>query len=293
MANLANTMEANAVATLQALQRLGQPTENGNRDGNGNDNVEGNGDNMGGAPMTLATFLKVHLPSFKGSTNPTEADNWFQAMERALQAQHVPNNQYMEFAAYQLLGEAQHWWQGECHLLQLQNADIPWDRVPGTPETYESWKCIKYQRGLKDDIMTAVAPLEIRIFSDLVNKARVVEEYAKSVASSRDTPGGNTSKERDDHLGPRGQNFKKDGHTPQHLQGQGNFRKDNNAQFHLMKGSRLCYACGLPGHLAKNFLRKENQNMGQNQQPGRVITKGAEEATKSDPLMRGKCIKLL
>ncbi|KAL4329119.1 hypothetical protein AHAS_Ahas13G0268200 [Arachis hypogaea] len=52
----------------------------------------------------------------------------------------------------------------------------------GAPKTYESWKCIKYQRGLKDSIMTAVAPMEIRVFSDLVNKARVVEEYAKTVA---------------------------------------------------------------------------------------------------------------
>ncbi|XP_016206661.1 uncharacterized protein LOC107647045 [Arachis ipaensis] len=127
MANLVNTMEANAAATLQVVQRLGQPAGNGNGDENGNDNTEGNGDNMGGAPMTLANFLKVHPPSFKGSTNSIEVDNWFQAMERALQAQHVLNNQYVEFAAYQLLGEAQHWWQGECRLLQLQNADIPWD----------------------------------------------------------------------------------------------------------------------------------------------------------------------
>ncbi|KAL4329501.1 hypothetical protein AHAS_Ahas13G0306400 [Arachis hypogaea] len=48
-------------------------------------------------------------------------------MECALQAQHVLNNQYVEFSAYQLLGEAQHWWHGECCVLQLQNADIPWD----------------------------------------------------------------------------------------------------------------------------------------------------------------------
>ncbi|KAL4329389.1 hypothetical protein AHAS_Ahas13G0295200 [Arachis hypogaea] len=48
-------------------------------------------------------------------------------MERPLQAQHVPNNQYVEFAVYQLAGEAQRWWQAECHLLQLQNADVPRD----------------------------------------------------------------------------------------------------------------------------------------------------------------------
>ncbi|KAL4346001.1 hypothetical protein AHAS_Ahas11G0334700 [Arachis hypogaea] len=129
MANLANTMEANATATLQAVQRLGQPTENGNgnSEGNANNNAEGNGDNTKGVPMTLVTFLKVHLPIFRGSTNPTEGDNWFQAMERALQAQHVLNNQYVKFAAYQLAGESQHWWQAECRLLQLQNADVPWD----------------------------------------------------------------------------------------------------------------------------------------------------------------------
>ncbi|XP_015954776.1 uncharacterized protein LOC107479140 [Arachis duranensis] len=143
-------------------------------------------------------------------------------MERALQAQHVLANQYMEFSAYQLLREAQYWWQGECQLIRLSNAEISWDAFQmafykkyfpesarevkemelmqmkhgslsmadytsrfeelcrfsrvcqGAPETYESWKCIKYQRGLKDNIMTVVTPLEIRIFSDLVNKARVV-----------------------------------------------------------------------------------------------------------------------
>ncbi|KAL4300511.1 hypothetical protein AHAS_Ahas17G0208200 [Arachis hypogaea] len=74
MANLANTMEVNAAVTLQAVQRLGQPAGNGGK----------NGDDLGGAPMTLATFLKVHPPAFRGSTNPTEVDNWFQAMDRAL-----------------------------------------------------------------------------------------------------------------------------------------------------------------------------------------------------------------
>ncbi|XP_057730508.1 uncharacterized protein LOC130945829 [Arachis stenosperma] len=252
-------MEANTAVTLQAAQRLGQPAGNGNEngEGNANDNAEENGGNTGGAPMTLATFLKVHPPTFRGSTNPTEVDNWFQAIERVLQAQHVPNNQYVEFAAYQLVGEAQHWWQGECHSLQLQNADVLWDvfqtaiykkyfpesareakemelmllkqgflsvvdytskfeelcrfsRVcQGVPKTYESWKCIKYQRGLKENIMTTVAPMEICTFSDLVNKAWVVEEYTKTVPASKDTHGGNTSNGRGKYFHPRGQSFKR------------------------------------------------------------------------------------
>ncbi|XP_016195550.1 uncharacterized protein LOC107636564 [Arachis ipaensis] len=59
MANLSNTMEANAGATLQAVQRLGQPTRNGNGNENGNDNGDGNGNDLGGAPMTLVSFLKT------------------------------------------------------------------------------------------------------------------------------------------------------------------------------------------------------------------------------------------
>ncbi|KAL4287349.1 hypothetical protein AHAS_Ahas19G0177300 [Arachis hypogaea] len=48
-------------------------------------------------------------------------------MERALQAQHVPTNQYVKFATYQLLGEAQHWWQGERQLMRFPNVEISWD----------------------------------------------------------------------------------------------------------------------------------------------------------------------
>ncbi|XP_029145743.1 uncharacterized protein [Arachis hypogaea] len=197
-------------------------------------------------------------------------------MERALQAQHVPINQYVEFAAYQLAGEAQPWWQAECRLLQLQNADIPWEvfqtafykkyfpgsvreakemelmqlkqgslsvadytnkfeelcrfsRVcQGAPETYQSWKCIKYQRGLKDSIMTAVVPMEIRVFSDLVNKARVVEEYAKTVGAST-------------------------------------------------------VACLV---ILRGIAHLKNQSAGQGQHQGRVFAVNAKDASKADPLMR-------
>ncbi|KAL4315271.1 hypothetical protein AHAS_Ahas15G0168400 [Arachis hypogaea] len=82
----------------------------------GNQLNNGNGSNGEKGPMTLATFLKVHPPTFRGTMNPSEAENWFQAMESALQAQQVPENQCVEFATYQLLGEAQYRWQGIRHI---------------------------------------------------------------------------------------------------------------------------------------------------------------------------------
>ncbi|MED6129763.1 hypothetical protein PIB30_111100, partial [Stylosanthes scabra] len=64
MTNLANTIQAGVAAMNQAR---------------GNENAD---QQAGGGSMTLANFLKVNPPTFKGSNNPTEADNWFQAMER-------------------------------------------------------------------------------------------------------------------------------------------------------------------------------------------------------------------
>ncbi|XP_072088336.1 uncharacterized protein [Arachis hypogaea] len=116
--------------------------------------------------------------------------------------------------------------------------------------------------------MTTVAPLEIRIFSDLVNKARVVEEYTKTVASSKDPRGGNTSRGRGKYFQPRGQNFKRGGHT---LQGG-------------------CFNYGLPGHIARDCTHGRNRNVSLSQHQGRVFVVNAKDASKADPLMRGNCL---
>ncbi|XP_057747140.1 uncharacterized protein LOC130966366 [Arachis stenosperma] len=105
-------MAASMQATIEVL---------GNQVCNGNDSNGGNGS------MNLATFLKVNPPAFCQTTYPTEADNWFLAMERGLQAQHIPEDQYVEFATYQLIGKAQFWWQGARRLLSQGDAMIAWD----------------------------------------------------------------------------------------------------------------------------------------------------------------------
>ncbi|KAL4321647.1 hypothetical protein AHAS_Ahas14G0131400 [Arachis hypogaea] len=84
MTNLVNTIQAGTAATIHAMGSTRQPVGNGNGEGTGN--------SLGDVPRTLAAFLKVNLPVFKGSTKPTEADNWFQAVERALRTQHVLYN---------------------------------------------------------------------------------------------------------------------------------------------------------------------------------------------------------
>ncbi|KAL4381136.1 hypothetical protein AHAS_Ahas04G0103300 [Arachis hypogaea] len=201
--------------------------------------------------MTLATFLKVHPLTFCGSTNPIEADHW----------------EAKEMELMQLK-------QGSISVAEYTNKFeelCRFSRVcQGDPETYERWRCIKYHRGLKD-------PLEICVFSDLVNKARVVEEYAKTVAASKDTHGGSSSWGCGKYFHPRGQSFKRGGYAPQ---GQEGFKRNNQNQFQYAKrrgnqskrspdlacdrcgcfhpydsckiGLGGCFKRGLPGHIARD-----------------------------------------
>ncbi|XP_015970702.1 uncharacterized protein LOC107494180 [Arachis duranensis] len=127
--------------------------------------------------------------------------------------------------------------------------------------------------------MCVVAPLEIQRFSELVNKARVIEDYAKKVALARDTRGGN-NRGRGKYFQSRGQNFKRCGHAPQHPQGQGNFKRTNYDQYHQAKER---------GHITKDCLYGRNLNVRWNQQQDQVFAVNANDVAKSDPLMRDKC----
>ncbi|XP_016199825.1 uncharacterized protein LOC107640837 [Arachis ipaensis] len=239
----------NMAAAMQATaEALGNQINNGN---NGN-----NGDN---GPMTLSSFLK---------------------------AQHVPEEQWVEFETYQLQGEAQHWWQGVRCILQPDGVVISWElfreefykkyfpssprnakelellqlkqgqmtiteytsrfeelcrfsRIcQGAPEDFAEWKCIKYEGGLRSDIQSFLAPMEIRVISELVNKSRIAEECVRNAAVAKND--NRESHQRDHHqnLAPRSQEFKRTE----------NYRP--NRQHKNKQG--LCYRCGSPRHLVKD-----------------------------------------
>ncbi|XP_016173292.1 uncharacterized protein LOC107615772 [Arachis ipaensis] len=167
MNNAAEVVRKAAVTAARAVERLG--VRNGNDD-----------NNLGHfeRPMTLATFLKVKPPKFKGTLVATDADNWFRAIERSLRVQHVPEGQHVkdEFYKKYFLGAVRD--AKDIELMQLRQGDM-------TVAEYAQWKCLKFEGGLRDDLMSSIIPLEIRNFAELVNKSKLVEECIKKVTVAK------------------------------------------------------------------------------------------------------------
>ncbi|XP_016206162.1 uncharacterized protein LOC107646493 [Arachis ipaensis] len=357
MNTMAEAVRETATATTRAIDRLGERNRdhnggrNGERGGDGNDNEgAGNHDN----PMTLATFLKVNPPKFKGTLVATQADNWFRGIEKSLRAQHVPERQYVKFATYMLEGEAEHWWQGVQRLLRQVVEEIDWDTFKeefykkyfprtvrdakemelmqltqgnmsvaeytrkfedlcrfskicqGNPDDFEEWKCLKYEGGLREELMHSLIPLQIRNFAKLVNRSQLVEDCTKKVAAAKMSRQELPPKNFNRYIAPQGRNFKMNrtlSYGNQQVsnlpardnidrQGRDTGKRPQPALTNLVcnqcgkdhgrnpcrLGSSVCYFCGMPGHIARNCEKKIAQDSAKSQQPGRVFTMLTEDA---------------
>jgi hypothetical protein len=65
----------------------------------------------GGRPQDrMGDFLRLKPPTFAGSSNPLDADDWMRTIKRKLEAFRCPENQRVQLAAHQLSGMALAWW---------------------------------------------------------------------------------------------------------------------------------------------------------------------------------------
>ncbi|XP_057747359.1 uncharacterized protein LOC130966561 [Arachis stenosperma] len=366
---VAEAVREAAVAAARAVDRLG--VRNGNENEHGEDS--GNNENNLGhleRPMTLATFLKVKPPKFKGTLVATDADNWFRAIERSLRAQHVSEGQHVEFATYMLEGEAEHWWQGIQRLLQQDEGDIPWNTFKdefykkyfpraardakemelmqlkqgnttiaeyarkfddlcrfskicqGNPADFEEWKCLKFEGGLREELMNSVVPLEVRNFAELVNKSKLVEECSKKAAIARADRREASRRDLIQNLAPQGRNFKFNGQFDRQNRNQrnGNFLARNNGNYDnnnlgeeeggqsqqtqdisvcsrcgkdhgnraCRYGTHTCFSCGEYGHISRNCPKRFVRNPARPQQQGRVFTVTAGNTNAYNSSTRGE-----
>jgi hypothetical protein len=58
----------------------------------------------------MGDFLRLKPPTFAGSSNPLDADDWLRTIKRKLEAIGCLENQRVQLAAHQLSGMALAWW---------------------------------------------------------------------------------------------------------------------------------------------------------------------------------------
>ncbi|MED6139342.1 hypothetical protein PIB30_082964 [Stylosanthes scabra] len=56
----------------------------------------------------------------------------------------------------------------------------------GNSTEFEEWKCIKFEGGLREELLAFVGPMEIRTFAELVNKSQLVEGCSKKLEAAQE-----------------------------------------------------------------------------------------------------------
>ncbi|XP_015954251.1 uncharacterized protein LOC107478629 [Arachis duranensis] len=198
MNTMAEAVRETATATMRAIDRLGEKNgdrnggRNGERGGDDNDN-EGarNHDN----PMTLTTFLKSlraqHVPERQHVEFATyilegEAEHWWHGVQRLLR-QVVEDTDWDTFKEefYKKYFPRTVCDAKEIELMQLTQGNMSvaeytkkfenlcrFSKIcQENPDDFEEWKCLKYEGGLREELMHSLVPLEIQNFVELVNKS--------------------------------------------------------------------------------------------------------------------------
>ncbi|MCQ8063994.1 retrotransposon gag domain-containing protein, partial [Salmonella enterica] len=74
----------------------------------------------------LTDFLRTKPPTFGGSVNPLDADDWLRVIQRKLEPFGCEGRDKVLLAAHQLTGTALAWWENYCSAAQ-DASTITWD----------------------------------------------------------------------------------------------------------------------------------------------------------------------
>ena len=164
---------------------------------------------------SLEDFLQHHPSRFNGKTSPDGADLWMRDMERIYDAKRCPAENRLAYTEYLLASEAVHWWSSMKMMLEDSREPITWELFKkkfyteyfpdsvryakeveflqlmqgdmSVSEYAEKFKHLgrKFENGLRGDLKLMVAPLSIKEFPALVEKARVMEKLKSEIEAQQ------------------------------------------------------------------------------------------------------------
>ena len=110
----------------------------------------------------LTAFLRTKPPTFAGSSNPLEADDWLRVIERKLEPFECQDRDKVLLAAHQLTRTALAWWENFC-AAAVDASTITWDEFVKEFRRYH--------------IPTAIMKRKADEFRELQQETMSVEEY--------------------------------------------------------------------------------------------------------------------
>ena len=79
-----------------------------------------------GVQEKMSEFIRIKPPTFAGSENPLEADDWLRVIQRKLDTIHCEGRDRVLLASHQLTGSALAWWENYC-VAADDAATITWE----------------------------------------------------------------------------------------------------------------------------------------------------------------------
>ncbi|XP_015940123.1 uncharacterized protein LOC107465670 [Arachis duranensis] len=257
---------------------------------------------------TFANFKKIVQPEFRGALDPDIAKEWLVEMEKvtfkeAFYKKYFPlsvrESKEMEFLQLRQdrmsIAEYTEKFKRLCKFSAMYKAN---------PD--EKWKCMMYQEGLGTEVLTAIAPLEIREFSSLVSKCPVIEECTKKLASERSEAFKKRQlNQESSQQPPQKKTFLRKPTRRQPQQGMDFQEPPTNAspkttelkecascgkkrRGRCLAGQNVYFRCFQPGHIANGCPVVLPPPASPPQRQGRVFALSSEEAHESEDQIEGK-----
>ncbi|XP_020671990.2 uncharacterized protein LOC110091996 [Dendrobium catenatum] len=154
-------------------------------------------------------FHKLKPPLFKGAVGPQAAEDWIMRVEKIFDSMQCPGNQKVPLAVFLFEAEVERWWIGQQRekFQGKTNAEITWDEFTAV---FRMWytahliptaeeKCYRFLHGFNRELRNPLVPFWIHEFSELVERAQLIEiDLATPVSRYDDTRRRRDKVQRDD-----------------------------------------------------------------------------------------------